>query len=206
MFAEDAVERIGDLQRLFVPGDGDDLDAESFDEPGIVGRHSTIGRGDTALHGTIGRAGTSGRKLLMGAQEHLGAEPLWSLDPSQLGSIEVSPYHCTVPGPHSARRIRIVWSIQRGFGVRISVDRPDNSFRSAICTHTCAHVRVHIPLWVSNDSPDSIDHGQDRDDRLGAGLHRGTHTMEDIGRGQTPRRIMDEHDFGIAYMFQGILH
>nr|WP_228278326.1 hypothetical protein [Brevibacterium limosum] len=192
---EDEVERVGDLQCFFVTVDSDDVDAESLDQARIVRRCSTAHFLSTSV-----------RKLLIGLQKHLGAEPLRRLDPSQLGPVEIAAHHCTRAGALNRSRIWMVWSIRGDLSAGITADRPDNSFRSAISGLACPCARIRSNGPVRNDTPYGIDHRQDRDDSLGAGVQRGDHSCEDIGRGQTPRRIMDEDEFRITAMFQGCLH
>ncbi|SMX66887.1 hypothetical protein BI49514_00344 [Brevibacterium iodinum ATCC 49514] len=217
LFRKDEVERIGDLQRFLVTVDGDNVDAEAFDQPRVVRRQRSaqpVGQGRRARtigwasvigrDSAVGQASPVGCELAMGPPEHLGTESLRWLDSSQLGPLEVAPHHCTRARALSHCRNWIVWSIRGGFSAKIAVDRPDNSVRSAPRARACARFRTAGP--VRNDPPNGIDHRQNRNDRLGAGLQRGDHSGEHLGRGQTPCRIMNENELRTSVKFQGCLH
>ena len=53
---------------------------------------------------------------------------------------------------------------------------------------------------------DGVGHGQNRDNRLGAGADSFDNSAEHPGRSQSACSIVDQHDFRTTGMFQGQLH
>ena len=177
LFSEDEVERVGDLQRLFVTLDGKDIDTEAFDQSRVVRRKRTARL-----------AGITARKLFMGSQQHLGAEPLRSLHSAKPCPVEVSPNCC--PRTSALETVKALGPVS-----------PVDYLGS------CGiHVRFHTHGRVRNRPPYGVDHRQNRNDRLGAGVQRVNNSREHIWRGQTPRGIMDENVFRVTAKFQGCLH